>query len=103
MVAMRRSRRPKRFLFFQGGNNRIVIENIGWLLERAEPGLMREQLREADFAFSRPSKFRPEFRDSPFESDVALLQRVKQTRAPQTFRSGPEKHDRVSRPRVFAF
>ena len=51
---------------------------------------------------SRLPKFRPEFGDAPIESDVVLLQRMKQARTPETFGRGPEEDNRVGGPRLFA-
>ena len=100
---MGRPGRPERFLFFQRGDDCGIIEDVSGFIERAQSRLMGKQLRESDFVFSCLRKFRPEFRDATIKSDPAFLQRVKQTRAPQTFRGRPEKDDGVGGPWLFAF
>ena len=90
--------RPERRLLFQRGYYGRVVENIYRFIEGGEASLMGQQLRERDLAFARLREFRPELGDAPLEPDVALLENMKQGRAPQTLRGRPKQYNRVGRP-----
>ena len=64
MITVRRSRRPKRRLLFQRGDDGGIIEHINRCIEGAEAGLMREQLSEGDLALASLRKLRPELGDA---------------------------------------
>ena len=100
---MSTARLPQRLLFFDCANYSVVIADIRSFLECAQAGLMGEKLRESDLVFAGLRELGPEFSHAPVESDVSFLQRVQQTRAPQSFRGRPEEDNRVGRPRLFAF
>ena len=73
-------RRPERRLLFQGRDDRGIIEHVHRRIERAQAGLVGEQLREGNFAFARLRKLRPELGDAMLQLQTAFLQKVKQTR-----------------------
>ena len=89
---------PKRRLFFQGPNYRIVIGHLNVLIERAQAGGMRKQLREGDIHLAALRKLRPEFRNAAINFDFVFLKRVEQTCAADSFRGRPDQHDRVLGP-----
>ena len=60
MITVRRSRRPKRRLLFQRGNDGGIIRHIDRLIQGAQAGLMRKQLSEGDLALAGLRKLRPE-------------------------------------------
>ncbi len=87
---MRRSGLPHWSLGRQRRYHTCVIQHINPLVQRREPGLVRQQLREGDLAFARLRELRPELSDAPIEADVLLLEDMQQAGAPKTFRSRPK-------------
>src|SRR5205823_6000238 len=78
------------------------IDHVNALIQSTKPRLMRKQLPERDLVFVCLPKFGPELSDGPVELNLLLLQRMQYTRAANSFRCGPDQHDRVGRPRFLA-
>src|SRR6476659_3498098 len=103
MIPMRAAGWPDRPLLFQRPNNGGIIGELGVLIERTDACRMRKQLREGDIHLPVLPKFRPEFRNAPFGFDFVLLERVKQTRAADSFGCRPDQRDRVVVPGLLSF
>lgn len=99
MITVCGSRRPERRLFFERANDRIVVGDINFLIERDEAGLMGKQLRKRDFAFTALRKFRPKLRDALLDSDRIFLQDMEETGAAESFRRRPDENQCVRGPR----
>jgi hypothetical protein len=102
VITVRSSWRPKRFLFFERGNDARIIEYVSFSIQSGEPGSVRKQLRQRDVFLAGLSKLRPKFRDAAFNLDLVLLQNMQNACAADPLRGRPNQDKRIGRPRMFA-